>query len=370
MLPVKPSCLGRLRGGMSRNAVLKVICIGCIVTGLANVNTLFSSLSVTKDTPFASRKSLHFQVESDETKILQRRKTRVENQCAAANKPLLSAENAAMSVKGEQVEERAAEHKYPTWIVNDEGTRALYCIVPKTGSTNLRRIFAEVKSRKEKKTELFDWSKMTPVKSWHFGFDFLMQNSKSRIAEILQRPNSIKILSVRHPFERLISLYKMIFEGNRYENKTETFIQKVTNGVSSLIRRYLNRPYDKLNITFPMFIEYIVYHGKCVEEGNCTVSWYHAHWSPIWRMCRVCSLGYDLIMRMETFDQDLPEIFRLTNITKSTIYPEQWKRTSKGSMKKYFSQLSDKLIEDLKEMYKMDFKLFGYDYSKSDVFID
>ena len=78
-------------------------------------------------------------------------------------------------------------------------------------------------------------------------------------------------------------------------------------------------------------------------------------------------MKYDVIGRMETFNEDVKYIFLKKNLEKDL--PLNKATTSKNSAStktaeitvNYFNQLSKQQINDLYEFYRMDFELFGYD---------
>ncbi|XP_013379655.1 carbohydrate sulfotransferase 11-like [Lingula anatina] len=266
---------------------------------------------------------------------------------------------------------KGMDGRYITWLINDDRARFLYCVVPKTGSTNLRRILAELKQRPQNVTRAFNWTRMAAKESWFYRFDFLSSRSADQISEILNRPNYTKILTVRHPIERIISLYRMLFEGDHFENKTVNFLQSVTDGMVQMIRGRLKMPnLTSENVTFTHLVRYIIDHDQCIKQARCRTNWYEAQWSPVWRMCRVCSVDYDIVIRLETYDMDLPYLLHRANFSSTLHYPDYYKRTSKDLTDRYLRQLTKEQIDGLYEVYKMDYKLFGYSHTRPDVFKD
>ena len=100
-----------------------------------------------------------------------------------------------------------------------------------------------------------------------------------------------------------------------------------------------------------------------------------AHWRPFYLRCGYCEVDYDIIGKMETFEDDLKFIFESKNLTmasssdmdsgflrkkfnskRKTVGMKQAER-----IKTYFEILPPRLRQGLKELYHWDFELFGYE---------
>ena len=96
------------------------------------------------------------------------------------------------------------------------------------------------------------------------------------------------------------------------------------------------------------------------------------HWLPYEDRCHFCTIPYQAIGRMETFEEDVRYII-LKNKWENIIPLPSEKSIHKNRSKRdetddevneylsYFSQLSKTTVEKLYEKYKMDFDLFSYD---------
>lgn len=155
-----------------------------------------------------------------------------------------------------------------------------------------------------------------------------------------------KILSfsfVRHPFERLVSAYK----DKVLSNKGEFFRGKILPSVA-------NEWYQN-NHSFPSFVEFIL-------NGYKNHKVFNVHWNPYSGNCNYCSIQFDVIGRMETFNEDVKYIFLKNNlpINQATADKNSAKSKITISTEEYLKQLSKKQIERLYQFYRMDFELFGY----------
>ena len=91
------------------------------------------------------------------------------------------------------------------------------------------------------------------------------------------------------------------------------------------------------------------------------------HVEPFWKRCDVCNLNYDIIGKMETFTKDSNYILENTGMNASKINVEEKVHVSSGDpteklAKDLFSKLPKELIEQLYELYKIDFEMFDYKY--------
>lgn len=80
--------------------------------------------------------------------------------------------------------------------------------------------------------------------------------------------------------------------------------------------------------------------------------------------CNICSLNYDFIGKMETFDQDLRHIIQEAHLEGRISQKIHLRRSSGGSTEdlalKYFSTVSRIKIQRLYDKYKHDFQMFDY----------
>ena len=123
------------------------------------------------------------------------------------------------------------------------------------------------------------------------------------------------------------------------------------------------------NITFSKFVDKVISQGESYYGLN-------EHWAPSHLHCNFCQINYDVIGRIEEFENYLSYILEVTKlrhqipkgISNYHLHPsgmhtvsstEQENRADKIS--KYFATLSDIQIMKLYKIYEIDFELFGYD---------
>jgi len=198
-------------------------------------------------------------------------------------------------------------------------------------------------------------------------------------------PGKVQFLTVRHPYDRLVSAYN-----NKLKDCKGTYFTKTV--MLDILKEYrlgadpaqssgqleaarteclkpaLNRTIDPgnpymmpLGATFPEFIQYIV---KLFKAGNAQ----NGHWAPVVSTCKLCQQRYDVIERFETLQRDHHYLFyKLDKMKLYPLmanrhdYPTDWlhKATSRPVID-YFKTLDKDLLWYLELLYKKDFELLGY----------
>lgn len=85
------------------------------------------------------------------------------------------------------------------------------------------------------------------------------------------------------------------------------------------------------------------------------------HWIPYYLFCTPCLLKYDIIGKVETMMQD--QVYTIWSAGLEQKIQPRWMHRSSNSNKMteiYFSQLSQQQIDQLYQLYKLDFELFNY----------
>ncbi|XP_071528108.1 carbohydrate sulfotransferase 10-like [Panulirus ornatus] len=187
--------------------------------------------------------------------------------------------------------------------------------------------------------------------------------------------NFMRLIIVRHPFERLLSAYrdKML----RVRNKKDPFV-KLQRQIS---QQYMNsektlscnatvdtsstgQNKTPVHPSFTQFLEKVQDDVKRLwEKGHSSIN---LHWRPYWTTCAPCQIDYDVIAHVETLDWDQEYIIRelglqelLLNAHTHASNFDRYKGTSEAAQF-YFSQVPASLLRSLAQLYKPDFKLFGY----------
>ncbi|XP_077862472.1 carbohydrate sulfotransferase 8-like isoform X2 [Saccoglossus kowalevskii] len=241
-----------------------------------------------------------------------------------------------------------------TTIYVDDKYKVLYCPIHKVATSNWRRVLmvlaGDVKNESQvgKDHYLAYTSKHKPLKTFS-------------PAERLRRIHTYKkFFFVRHPFERLVSAFRDKFEmGVAHE---EWWYMK-TFGVP--IKKWAHpemsaRELDaqKTKVTFEEFIGYVTAFANTKQIDM--------HWDQYHRLCRPCDIDYDIIGKYETLDRDTNFVLHEIGVYDIVHFPttklnNHNTHTSVTSIDSYMSQLSPTVYQNLKEVYSLDFEMFGYD---------
>ncbi|XP_039297166.1 carbohydrate sulfotransferase 11 isoform X2 [Nilaparvata lugens] len=187
----------------------------------------------------------------------------------------------------------------------------------------------------------------------------------------------LKVIIVRHPFERLLSAYRDKLENvnvrkehgsvHFYQSYGSKIVERFRVGGNKTKTEEVLRPgtyhWQKdqpkpagFEPTFQEFVRYLI--------STDLLSYADDHWIPYYLFCTPCLLKYDFIAKVETLFRDQMYIIRALDVQQ--IIKPTWKHQTKGShsidtiSKAYFSQLTRLQIEKLYKKYKLDFELFDY----------
>ena len=184
----------------------------------------------------------------------------------------------------------------------------------------------------------------------------------------------LRMVQVRHPFERLLSGYRHIFLNKGWRNlgnwQFETQMEEFK---------------EMFSKTWPEFVENIIINNglfipdEDLDDPGHPCSLIKNHWAPIWFTCDLCSPGQapELIIKTETLGDDVKEVLRRLGMVTDVIFHSVWVTgmDDQGNLisqpseqlgdsgaytVKYFSQLTRRQILDLYQIYRMDFLIFGY----------
>ncbi|XP_075153966.1 carbohydrate sulfotransferase 11 [Haematobia irritans] len=176
-------------------------------------------------------------------------------------------------------------------------------------------------------------------------------------------PSSLSFLFARDPFERIVSGYR-----NKLEGGKNTYYKWLANRIIKGFRKHSATPGRPKGPTFDEFVQYLI-----DQHGNQKA--FNEHWAPIYNFCTPCSINFTIIGKVETFNRDSEYIIRqagLESLLLGKLPKSALKRIgnlSKGmktftSLEKYFSQIKRSTLDQLIDIYKLDFELFDYDYTK------
>lgn len=173
--------------------------------------------------------------------------------------------------------------------------------------------------------------------------------------EIVYRLNTYyKFLFVRHPFERLVSAYR-----NKFIDSYNLTLFKKLYG-RRIIRHFRKNPDAKSlrtgeGVSFSEFVNYLF---KSDPE------YMDQHWKQYDLLCHPCLISYDYVGRFENLIPEANELLETLQVRDVTEFPSnmssKYKQSSSNLAKEYFKTLSREEVEELHNLYRHDFNMFGY----------
>ena len=195
--------------------------------------------------------------------------------------------------------------------------------------------------------------------------------STFELLETLALLNTIGFLIARNPYERLVSGYrdKILGEAVRYPSAVYGQISRI------ILRKYrLKDPFGPSKSSTPTFAEFVRYIVDEVAEGREI----DMHWTPAYKFCNPCQVDLTHIIKFETIDRDTSWIVKKANLTSfmpHTKRPNQENKLKKNAAKDgqntssivhtYLQNLPQEILNDLNDIYAIDFDIFGYQLIKS-----
>ena len=132
-----------------------------------------------------------------------------------------------------------------------------------------------------------------------------------------------KFLVVRHPFDRIVSAYTGKIANPMAKPRYYRKLQK------EIIKKYRSDLSE--NTSPPTFAEYVRYLLDLTDDLTNPKDWrvvdcVQAYYS----VCAPCDVKYDVIIKLETHDEDTEFLIRRNNLTELQEPFTMWKHSSKG----------------------------------------
>ncbi len=235
-------------------------------------------------------------------------------------------------------------------ILVDDVHRLLYCAVPKIASTTLKDWFGRNSPLWDGKDRNDFWK--VDVLQKHglkLLYQYPVKEREIRLAEFY------KFLVVRHPFDRLVSTH-----ADKFVNPQNTYYSTV---FRRIIQNKTGVKVPKEQITFPQFI-------KLVSE-NFHNGFQDEHWQSVTSICHPCEIPYDQIIKLEHFNSEIqPVLERFRTGGNNNKYNlTLGNRNNKRPVVDKYSQtnlaykdIPQDTIRRLYDLYRNDFRLFGYSW--------
>ncbi|XP_068217687.1 carbohydrate sulfotransferase 14-like [Palaemon carinicauda] len=231
--------------------------------------------------------------------------------------------------------------------------KVLYCHVLKSGVTSISNLLAHLYNHEE----ILKSGQMYKILT-------VLQPTRQRLKEAMNSKRFLRFFVARDPLSRLLSGYL-----NRIKNTDNRSYQRrhwgplILGYTRGLRQRDVAYPNKTLYI-IPTFEEFARYLASQNPRN------FDPHWLPIGFQCGVCKYNYTHIAHLETFSEDIKYIIRVTGIDKGVdmakinLRQNVGKENTSKVLKKYYATLDTKTLQKIVDIYKDDFKLFGYDPSQ------
>ena len=166
-------------------------------------------------------------------------------------------------------------------------------------------------------------------------------------------------MTVRHPFERILSAYRDKFVYNNMKGE-ELFYNEYGKNIITSYRK--ETPENSLYLQVPTFKEFVRY----LIDVNFTE--YDNHWMPYFVFCTPCHVHYSYIAKTETINDDSLYIKQVLQSLGMTISEQEEEEATMNRLNKAhelteedYSNIPKSMIQSLYKKYEIDFLMFGYE---------
>ena len=250
-------------------------------------------------------------------------------------------------------------------IFVDHKHKLLLCVPYKSGASTHLNLLAQnsdaVLNNEIPKEELDQilqsLSKKTSQK--RVGIDNLNKIKSIERSKILEE--YYKVMVVRHPFVRILSMYSnKVAQYNQDTHLWDCSDNHYGTGLTNWMQK--KHPNRVGNCSLDMFVSYLLNNSKMFRLDM------HTHLMHSW--CNPCDISYDFIVRLETGDSDQEYLLKnKINPNFNRILHENQvlsrNVTSTDMFTRNLSQfrgVSDAQLEGLTQFYGEDLAMFGYEY--------
>ncbi|XP_047494337.1 carbohydrate sulfotransferase 9-like [Penaeus chinensis] len=193
--------------------------------------------------------------------------------------------------------------------------------------------------------------------------------------------NSTKVMTVRHPLERLVSAFRDKFLDGRpvQQAQSDGHMRYFWKPAMVALKKGRNEE-GKLQITFHEFLQYVVKEQRS-SAGD-------PHWMRFYRLCSVCGIDFPFVMKLETYAEDLAFLVQNLGIAevnplerRHSLYsdsPQTQSRPNdastrlaidsgepvtpiKNSTLEYYLDVPPYLLASVLDIYKVDIEMFHYE---------
>ncbi|XP_067950027.1 carbohydrate sulfotransferase 11-like [Watersipora subatra] len=240
-----------------------------------------------------------------------------------------------------------------------------YCSAPKVASTTMKKSLmealgitvvadtTEIHQQALYVLSLSDWNGRSSMANIP-----LARSRRNPFAT--EQPAQHSLIIVRNPYSRLISAYQDKIVNNA---KDLTHLRRFCNDYISWdqIQKHLRVQKKNKKVPLVTFSEYI----DCVLSNHLLKTpFYNDHIVPMSKLCSVCLIRYDIIVKMESFLPEMEYMLTLlegdTKELRQMLVKKERKLNPTNPQMSLYRQLNQRQLSQLQLMYHDDFELFGY----------
>ncbi len=254
-------------------------------------------------------------------------------------------------------------HKMFQNILVDDKRKLLFCIIHKVASTTTKKTIIHSSGRaNETIVRQMDINNVTILQQ--HGLWLLSKYSIENIFDKIK--NYYKVMFVRCPLRRLLSAFRDRFEIKKYREAFRRLHGRAA--IKQFRKNATKEALHKANdVQFDEFLQYITNQARRHQTLN-------THWNTYQKNCRPCLVEYDFIGKLETYESDMK--YLLSKIANTTVKPIQQQygpssyntnKDTNAAYNEYYGKIPSGIMQDVREVFGIDFDLYGYDFDKTTV---
>lgn len=239
-----------------------------------------------------------------------------------------------------------------------EDYNLVYCFIPKVGCSNWKRILMVL----DNQTDSVDGLTSDEV---HINgkFKFLITYGPEERTRILR--DYKKFFFVRHPFERVLSVFKnklenaIVYRNNRHFHRFGREIIKRWRPGASEAELMTGE-----NSTWPEFVQYLT-HTERRRRFEKSDVYFSDHWAEMNKICSPCAVDYDFIGLLENVAEESKYFLEKLGVNEKVKYlgadtSRPTNSSEAGVYEGYYTKLLQEDLINMWDIYKNDFTFFGY----------
>lgn len=244
------------------------------------------------------------------------------------------------------------DHRLSMMMVDRE-RKLLFCQIPGVALNDWRRMFIYLTGKVNVSSHL----KISAYDA-HSKYGGLVRKlTDFKPGERRQIVNdSLKIVFVRDPLERLVSTYQNKFVARYSKYFHSTFGRKI-------IEKYRRNASKKAlaegsDVRFDEFVRFVL------DAEHHSDSLMNEHWERYYRQCQPCLFSYDYVGKFETLVEDVTEVLTRAGVLNKlhAPYVADTFRNSEKTLKQLFQTVNPADLKRLWKIYYPDYNLFSYPY--------